>query len=73
MCNYRLLHDKRLVEHRCDHCGVWFTEGWSLLELNAHACSDECALAVYEANGQGREEFQYDIENNLAGWYETIF
>ena len=73
MGKYRLLHDKRQIEHKCDHCGKWHTEGWILNELNAHACSDECALAIYQKHGQGQEEFDYDQMYELAGWGIIIF
>lgn len=49
------------------------TEGWYLSELdNAYACSDECAMAIYQAHGQGKEEFDYDVMYELSGWSETI-
>lgn len=71
--NYRLRHDLRLIEHKCDHCGKWHTEGWIISEFNAHACSDECALQIYKANGQDKEEFEYDVDYDLSAWGETIF
>lgn len=63
----------RLEERICSHCGKVHTEGWLLLDLdNAYACSDECAMEIYKAHGQGEEEFDYDVENDLSGWSVTI-
>lgn len=73
MEKYRLRHDLRLVEYKCNHCGKWHTEGWTIGEWNAHACSDECALAIYKAKGQDEEDFDYDIKYDLSAWGETIF
>lgn len=73
MEKYRRLNDLRVYERTCDHCGKRFTEGWSLIELNCDACSDECALAIYQEHGQGQEEFDYDVMYDLSGWCEIIF
>lgn len=73
MGKHRKLHDLRIFERDCDHCGKKFTEGWSLIDLNSDACSDECALAVYQKHGQGQEEFDYDQRYDLAGWDILIF
>lgn len=67
------LHDLRIYAHQCDNCKQYHTEGWTLNELNAHACSDACALAIYKKHGQGQEEFDYDQTYDLAGWGVTIF
>lgn len=61
---------------RCAHCGKEHIEGWYLSEFDkrsaCYACSDECALAIYEKHGQGQEEFDYDIKYELSGWCVTI-
>lgn len=67
------LHDLRIYAHQCDNCKRYHTEGWTLSELNAHACSDTCAWAIYKKNGQGIEEFEYDKRYDLAVWGITIF
>jgi hypothetical protein len=64
---------ERIEKRICSHCGKVHTEGWYLSELdNAYACSDECAMAIYQAHGQGKEEFDYDVMYELSGWCETI-
>ena len=73
MGKHKKLHDQRIYERTCDHCGKKFTEGWSILDFNADACSDECALAIYQAHQQGVEEIKYDQMYDLAGWCEIIF
>ena len=63
----------------CSHCGKEHIEGWYLSDFDRqrkddapYACSDECALAIYQAHGQGKEEFDYDIKYELSAWRETI-
>ena len=65
---------KDMTEEKiCAHCGARHYEGWYLSELdNAYACSDDCALAIYQKYGQGQEEFDYDVMYELSGWCITI-
>lgn len=64
---------ERIEKRICSHCGKVHTEGWYLSELdNAYACSDECAMAIYQAHELDEEEFDYDVKYDLSGWSVTI-
>ena len=45
----------------CDYCGEFMTEGY--LIYNEHTCSRECAIKLYEADGQSEEDFDADLSH----------
>lgn len=42
---------------RCSHCGKPMKEGWLLGD--EYACSEECAIALYDGD---KEQFENDLE-----------
>lgn len=46
----------------CDHCGKWHTEGYWVGEQE-YACSEECAIALYNGNEQAFRDDLAMLEN----------
>ena len=54
----------------CTHCGRFMTEGY-LLETQ-YACSDECAIALYEGDeAQLREDIRASVEEEDGDFFWT--
>lgn len=63
----------RISERRlrvCSHCGMPMKEGYYL--AGEYACSNECAIALYDGDEkQFNEDLQYDEEYNTGEVYYT--
>lgn len=46
----------------CDACGEFFTEGFSIDNDNLYACSEACAIKVYENEGYDELAFRQDLK-----------